>query len=212
MNLLMLLLILTQVESELADTSGCGLNAQSQTLAQLIVNHPSQQRTELVCNDLLSEIASKRAQNLIEQTADSELTANQFVIKQGFRFASYYPVTGNQVEAIAQDLGSPQQALDYLINSNKHHDHVLGKGDFFVRQNQIGIGFYESDLGQKQYVVLIAEPYSSPKIVFKQTFKEPTIRTVTDCPRDWRRSANAELKKVCREMSQREREQKQNKD
>lgn len=189
--------------------ASCGLQPNAQALANLIINHPSQKRSELVCNDQLAEIASQRAESLVNQTTDSELTPNQFVIKQGFRFATFYPVTGNQVEAVAKDIVSPEQALKYLINSDKHHDHVLGKGDFFARQNQLGVGFYQSEFGQKQYVVLIAEPYKSPKIVFKQAeFKPPTLRTVTDCPRDWRRSANAELKKVCREMAKREREQK----
>lgn len=200
--------LLLQLQTQETEKSQCGLNQPSIDLAELIINHPSQKRSELVCNELLAEIAGNRAESMVNQSADSELTANQFVIKQGFRFASYYPVTGNQVEAIAKDVNSPEAALNYLINSNKHHNHVLGKGDFFVRQNQIGVGFYHSDLGQKQYVVMIAEPYKNPKIVFKPAeLKPPTVRTVTDCPRDWRRSPNAELRKVCREMAQSEREQ-----
>ena len=206
------LMLLSQPESTEIDSNVCGLNQQSKALAELIINHHSQQRDQLNCNDMLAEIANQRAQSLITQNADSKLSANQYVIKHGFRFASYYPVTGNQVEAVAREQDTPESALKYLINSNKHHDHVLGQGDFFERQNQIGVGFFESELGQKQYVVLIAEPYSSPKIVFKQTMNAPTMRTVTDCPRDWRRSANMEIKKVCREMVQREQAQKENKD
>jgi hypothetical protein len=206
------LMLLSQPETTEIDSNVCGLNQQSKALAALIINHPSQQRGQLSCNDMLADIANQRAQSLITQNADSKLTANQFVIKHGFRFASYYPITGNQVEAVAKEQKTPELAFKYLINNNKHHNHVLGKGEFFERQNQIGVGFFESELGQEQYVVLIAEPYASPKIVFKPTMNTPTMRTVTDCPRDWRRSANAELRKVCREMAQQEQAQKENND
>jgi hypothetical protein len=185
----------------------CGSNPNTQALAALIINHPSQKRQELSCNELLVEIADKRAKSLLNDPTSDNITANQFVIKNGFRFASYYPVTGNQVEAVANKVELPEKAFEYLISSDKHHDHVLGYGDFFERQTQIGVGFYQSELNQTQYVVLIAEPYSSPKIVYKQEFKKPTLRTVTDCPRDWRRSTNRELKKVCREMADREKKQ-----
>jgi hypothetical protein len=209
MILFLLTTLLTlKVEPDSANPS-CGLNGNSQTLAALIIQHKSQKRPTLECNELLANIADKRAKSLLSDSSQAkEISANQFVIKNGFRFASYYPVTGNQVEAVTKTVTQPDKALDYLIQSNKHHDHVLGSGDFFARQNQIGVGFHQNEWGQSQYVVLIAEPYQSPKIVYKQEFNAPKLLTETQCPRNWRNSPNQQIKKVCREMHNRAQEDK----
>ena len=70
-------------------------------MAQLIINHPNQKRTQLACNELLTSIAQQRAEQLAKNTADQKITANQVLMKGGFRMPDYYPVSGNQVEAVA---------------------------------------------------------------------------------------------------------------
>lgn len=209
MKLIILMLMLSQPDGTAAVAEPvvepveeilCGLNQPARELAQLIIDHPSQQRSQLTCHEGLVQMAEERAKALLEGTADEGLTPNQVLRDGGYRFATFYPPTGNQVEAVAKNQPDPQAAMAYLTAGNKHHDHVLGYGEFFSRQHELGVGYYENDLGQSQYVVFIAEPYSSPKIVYKQTFKAPKMVNRTRCDKNWRHSKNEQMKKVCREM------------
>lgn len=209
MKLIILMLMLSQSDGtvvaaepvvEPVEEILCGLNQPARELAHLIIDHPSQQRSQLTCHEGLVQMAEERAKALLEGTADEGLTPNQVLRDGGYRFATFYPPTGNQVEAVAKNQPDPQAAMAYLTARNKHHDHVLGYGEFFSRQHELGVGYYENDLGQSQYVVFIAEPYSSPKIVYKQTFKAPKMVTRTRCDKNWRHSNNEQMKKVCREM------------
>lgn len=177
----------------------CGANAQAQELAALIMVHESQQRSELQCNELLAKIAAQRARDLVGRSGLDKRTPNQVLIENGFKFPSFYPPVGNQVEAVAKEIDTPGSALEYLVDSYKHRDLVLGVGEFFSRQSQMGVGYYRDEQGLTQWVVLIAEPYSSPKIVIKHEFEAPNTITVETCGKAWRSSRNEELRRVCRE-------------
>ena len=177
----------------------CGQNAQAQTLASLIMNHESQQRVELQCNELLAKIAAQRALDLVNGSKSDDLTPNEILTKNGFRFASFYPPRGNQVEAVATEVETPESALDYLTRIYKHRDLVLGNGEFFSRQTQIGVGYYKNEHNETQYVVLIAEPWSRHKVVIKLEFKAPKTGTEVDCGKSWRLSNNDAYREVCRE-------------
>lgn len=177
----------------------CGTNMHAQELALLIAGHELQQRTELQCNELLAKIASQRALELADGSNSDGLTPNQILTQNGFKFPSFYPPVGNQVEAVASEMMTPESALDYLVRSYKHRDLVLGSGEFFSRQSQMGVGYYKNEHNQTQWVVLIAEPYSSPKIVIKHEFKAPKTIIDEECGKTWRSSSNDELRKVCRE-------------
>ena len=95
---------------------------------------------------------------------------------------------------------TPESALDFLVRSYKHRDLILGDGDFFSRQSQIGVGYYKNEDNETQYVVLIAEPFSSPKLVIKQEFKAPKTTIDAQCGKTWRSSNNDELRKKCRKQ------------
>jgi hypothetical protein len=216
MKLITLLLLLSQSDGteqaaesvpETADPVVCGLNQHARDLALLIMEHPSQQRSQLTCHEGLVQMAEQRAKALLDGTADEGLTPNQVLRDGGYRFATFYPPTGNQVEAVAKNQASPEAAMSYLAEGNQHHDHVLGYGEFFSRQHEMGVGYYENELGKSQYVVFIAEPYSSPKIVYKQSFKTPKMVTRTRCDKNWRYSKNEQMKKICREMEKEGRKQ-----
>jgi hypothetical protein len=185
----------------------CGLNQPARDLAQLIIDHPAQQRSELNCHEGLMQLADQRAKALLDGTADEGLTPNQVLRDGGYRFATFYPPSGNQVEAVAKNQPDAEAAMTYLAEGDKHHDHVLGYGEFFERQHDLGVGYHENELGQSQYVVFIAEPYSSPKIVYKQTFKAPKMVNRTRCEKNWRHSTNEQMKKICREMEKEHRKQ-----
>ena len=199
MTLLVILTSLLQLAGMDNNSTACGQNAQAQTLASLIMGHESQQRLDLQCNELLVKIAAQRAIELLNDSNSDGLTPNQILIKNGFRFPSFYPPAGNQVEASATEVETPESALDYLVRSYKHRDLVLGDGEFFSRQSQIGVGYYKNEDNETQYVVLIAEPYSKPKIVIKQEFKAPKVTTEAECGKTWRSSKNDELRELCRE-------------
>lgn len=180
----------------------CGQNAHAQKLASLIMGHESQHRTELECNELLAKIAAERAAELVNNSMPQDLTPNQILTNNGFRIASFYPPAGNQVEAVAAEVESPEDAIDYLVASNKHRDLILGNGEFFSRQSQIGVGFYKDEQDQTRYVVLIAEAYSSPKVVIHPEFEAPKVITNAECVKTWRFSRNDEFRKICRERWQ----------
>ncbi|MGJ8662490.1 MAG: hypothetical protein ACSHWU_02520 [Marinicella sp.] len=179
----------------------CGLNSQAQELAELIIQLPEQQRQLLVCNDELVKIAQQRAEQLARNNHDPDISPNQVVIKGGFRFPSYYPISGNQVEAVAKNQATAKEALAYLTSSDSHQDHILGKGEFFGLQSQLAVGYFSDDdvLSHDQWVVLIAEPYQTPKIVYKQEFNMP-FRLAKGCEKDWKNSSSDYLKKKCSSM------------
>ena len=177
----------------------CGQNEHAQKLALLIMGHESQQRTKLQCNELLADIAAQRAMELLDGSMSDDLTPNQILTKNGFRFASFYPPVGNQVEAVTEEEETPENAIEYLARSYKHRDLVLGKGEFFSRQTQMGVGYYKNEHNETKYVVLIAEAYSKLKVVIKQEFKAPKTVTEVKCGKTWRSSNNDELRRICRE-------------
>jgi len=180
----------------------CGFNQSATELSQLIKQHPSQQRQLLQCNDQLVMIAQQRAEQLGKNNADPEITPNQIVIKGGFRVPNYYPVIGNQVEAVAKKFDQANQALNYLIESGKHHDHIMGKGEFFALQSQIGVGYFKAieATQHNQWVVLIAQPWQSPKIIYNQEFNM-SIKVAKGCDKDWQNSNDQFLIKKCSNLT-----------
>jgi len=148
---------------------------------------------------LLAKIAAQRALELVNDSKSDDLTPNQILTKNGFKFASFYPPRGNQVEAVATEVETPESALDYLVRIYKHRDLVLGNGEFFSRQSQIGVGYYKNEHNETQYVVLIAEAYSKPKVVIKLEFKAPKTISEAECGKSWRLSKNDDYREACRE-------------
>lgn len=187
----------------------CGASPQAQELALLIIAHDEQQRESLHCNELLSAAAADRARDLAENPQAKDVTPNEHVREAGFRFPVFYPPTGNQVQANAHDMESPESAVEYLVDRHEHRDLILGDGEFFSRQSEMGVGFHRDSEGRGHYVVFIVEPYAKPKIVIKQEFTEPKVILDEDCGRAWRSSKNAEFRRICRERWLRKKEETQ---
>lgn len=56
-------------------------------------------------------------------------TANQRARAQGYRLPDWYPVVGNQIESIGEEIdGGPEQAMQDLIDSPLHTEHVMRRG------------------------------------------------------------------------------------
>lgn len=176
----------------------CGVNQSSQNLAQAIISHPDQKRSQLNCNSKLAALAQKRAKELAT-TGPSDITPNEFLIKNDFRIPNYYPIHGNQVEAVAK--GS--RAIEYLTQDEKHRQHVLGMGEFFSLQTEIGVGHHQDGNPDTpdQWVVFIAEPWQAPTIKFKQAPIKP-LNVKTNCGSGWKKSADRDLKRKCKKMEQ----------
>ncbi len=195
--------VIANEQAPVPESQPCGLNSQASELGQLIRQHPSQKRPVLNCNQLLSSIAQQRAEQLANNSADPDVTPNQYLIKGGFRVPNYYPVTGNQVEAVAKGFKQAEEALKYLNESGKHHAHLMGKDEFFALQSELGVGFYAAQDATEhdQWVVLMAQPWQSPEIVYKQKFNMP-VKMAKGCDKDWKNSGDQFLIRKCRSMSQ----------
>lgn len=197
MSLILTLILTLAVEGP--TTQICGQNTFANKLALQIISHPKQNRKKLTCSTLLSEIAQLKAKEMASGLNQNDMTANEFVVKQGYRFPNYYPLHGNQVEAVAKGT----DPLIYLISSDKHKNHVLGTGDFFSLQTEIGVGVFKDNnpATPDQWVVLIAQPWQAPKVKYKMAPPKP-VNVKDVCPSGWENSANRQLKRKCKKLDE----------
>ena len=137
----------------------CGFNKQARNLAKIIINSENQQRKQLLCNEMLAKLADKKAKQMAEVDRIRHdiyhVSPNQFLRTQGFALPALYEIVGNQVEAVSGGMETAQETFDYFMTSIEHKKHLLGENDFYMAQNQIGVGFYE-DVSKKyeQYWVV----------------------------------------------------------
>lgn len=193
--------VLASDQAQVPELQACGLNSQATELAQLIKQHPSQKRPLLQCNELLSSIAQQRAEQLANNNADSGISANQVLINGGFRVPNYYPIIGNQVESVAKNLDQASAVFEQLLSTSKYHDHVMGVGEFYGLQSELGVGFFKAkDITQNdQWVVMAAAPWEPPKVVIKQNKQNLTqpYKIAKGCDTDWKNSNDEMLKSKC---------------
>jgi hypothetical protein len=149
-NIFILLLIVnqacnakTQIKESFDD---CGENPKAIQLAQLITQNQNQKRSKIICNKALSRAAAFKARNMAEQNNVSHYVNNKSPneILRFFKvdLPSTYPIHGNQVEAVSGGYGSAQVTLDYFLSSEEHKNLLLGIGEHFNKQDQIGVGYY----------------------------------------------------------------------
>ena len=190
LTLVMTFFVVTPVES------GCESDTETAVLAQKIINHKQQERKHISCHQGLFDIAQERAKQIATGTTPNDLTPNHFLVQKGYRMPNYYPIHGNQVEAIAQ-ASHVDVALKYLVESDKHQQHILGKGEFFSLQTQIGVGKYKNGNAEDQWVVLIASPWEPPKFTYKA--QTPKALNVPDiCESGGEQSDSTYLQRKCR--------------
>ena len=141
------------------DLSYCGLNEKSQKLAKLIINDPKQQRSELVCNKRLSEVADDKAREMAKGNRVRHKAPNKKLIDAGYPLARIYPrLFENNVEAIAGGIPDATKMWEELKLSDGHRIHLLAEHEFYKLQNEIGVGYYR-DLKSKHveyWVVYVA--------------------------------------------------------
>lgn len=142
----------------------CGLNLKAQQLAKLIVTDSEQQRGELFCNALLSEVAQQKAEEMAAAGKVSHYGIGDApdirLIKAGYPLSLPDDATGNNhVEAILGGYSDPQEVIDEFRNSFNHRVHLFAENEFFLEQNEIGVGYaFEWNSPHVDYwVVYIAE-------------------------------------------------------
>ncbi len=141
----------------------CGINAPAQQLAKLIQQDPLQQRQQLRCSSLLSQVAQQKAQEMAQQGIVNHMVGgspNTRLRSAGFNLPSNYGVSlSNQVEAIAGGYETPTDVWQGFKHSDAHRSHLLGEHPFYREQDEIGVGYvYLWDSPHVEYwVVYVAK-------------------------------------------------------
>lgn len=131
-------------------------------LTSLFINDPEQQRTRMIYNSILSEVAMAHAQDMADRNYYSHvtpegLTPNNWVRREGYTLPSNYS-NGNNIESINAGRTNANDVWQSWKDSPPHHDHVLGIG-FFNSQIYYGIGYGHNDNSlYLDYWVLITAP------------------------------------------------------
>ncbi len=166
-RLAMLLWVIWSVAgSALAESVGetevCDLRESERRLLELIVNSAAQHREALECQASLVEFARARAEDMASRNYFSHVNPDRFGPNSLLRDAGYalpdsYGGGGsNSVEAIAAGYSNPEVVFRKLLNSSTHRAHLLGEGEFFRVQDQIGVAHaYNPDSDYEDYWVII---------------------------------------------------------
>lgn len=152
-----------QTEEQPQPIQSCGNSPEAMALANLIRNHPRQQRKNLVCNNKLAQIARIKAKLIIDGQNiwhnAGHLTPNQLLRHHGYHLPASYPWFGNQVEALAGGKHQADDVLTDFLDSFSHRTLLLGEDPFFVAQQQLGVAYvHHPDSSYEHYwVVIIAD-------------------------------------------------------
>jgi len=130
-----------------ADDGDCGFNAKARELAALVINDPQQRRSRLACNAQLAAIADVKAREMAELGRVQHVgrsAANRRLIEAGYPLSSIYPrLLENNVEAIAGGIPTAEGVWEAFRQSDAHRAHLLGEHEFYLLQDEIGVGFHE---------------------------------------------------------------------
>ena len=144
----------------------CELTAEEQELAEFLLTDPGQQRANLTCNPILTQVARERAADLGQRNYFDHVNPDgygpNYLVKQaGYALPDWYfqEPEANNIESLAGGFGNAQLAWDALLASESHRVHVLGEDSFFLDQIEYGIGFAFVENSQYQYywVILTAQ-------------------------------------------------------
>ena len=134
------------------------LNTQEEQVEALFRNDAEQRRQNPTRNDILSQVARARAQDMAQRNyfshTDPDGHQPNFKVKQaGYLLPDFYPSESNNIESIGLNYTAPADAWQAWKNSPAHRVHVLGEETFYAAQTDYGIGYAESANGK--YWVLI---------------------------------------------------------
>lgn len=148
----------------------CGENEKARTLAKLVVEDGDQQRSSLRCNSLLTSIAQEKAEEMaltgkVSHRGTGGGLPDQRLIDAGYllKLPDGAGYGGNHVEAVQGGESHPEDILSRFKNSYQHRVHLFGEHEFFLQQDEIGVGYaYNWDSPHVDYwVVYIASQANS---------------------------------------------------
>ena len=145
-SILLLVVLLTSQnvlsENNNGDNEDCGFNEKAKKLARLIINDAQQNRKRLVCNRKLSAIAAAKVKEMAKIKRVRHRMSNRLLIDAGYPLAKIYPRgLENNVEALAGGISSPEAMWESFKNSKGHRMHLLAEHEFYMQQDEIGVGF-----------------------------------------------------------------------
>jgi len=121
---------------------------------------PGQQRSYMVWDECLALAAELRCEQTSVKFDHCYLgdCVNRTVGRY-CRLPAEYPENGNSIESLVAGVRDPIKALEFLLSSPAHADHLLGRNDFFRSQFRCGIGFMEIPGTEYTfyYVILISK-------------------------------------------------------
>ena len=137
----------TQVQSQqIVAYQDCGDSSKAISLAKLLIESEGQHRNNLVCNKVLSQVAFEKAKAMaIESRVDHNInhsSPNELLTAAGIELPRLYEIIGNQVEAVSGGKDNAQDAFNYFMTSIDHKEHLMGENEFYLKQNNIGVGHY----------------------------------------------------------------------
>lgn len=130
------------------EANNCGNNKQAVKLSQLIMADEAQKRLTIRCNKLLTLAAEEKAKEMAEfglVIHNLGGSPNSRLIKIGYKLPEHYgeEFNSNQVEAIAGGYSSAKEVWQAFKRSEGHRTHLLGEHEFYIEQDEIGIGFIQ---------------------------------------------------------------------
>jgi hypothetical protein len=138
----------------------CGMNSKASTFATLWLRVLGDRRSRMRCDSRLVRAAQKHAEYLSSRTGDQLLqsmhigrngsSSNQRARTEGYHLPDYYPVDANNIESCTRTSDKAQDALNNLLNSPHHYDHITGQG-WYADHIVYGFGFSGND-----WVIVIA--------------------------------------------------------
>lgn len=141
----------------------CTLNSEEAALVDLMRTAPGQGRAAFTCSPILATVAHAQAQDMAARnycaSTDPDGRGPNFRVRQaGYLLPKHYSsvLDGNNIQTVGCGYAT---AADFwaALSSNPH---LLGSDDFWARQTEFGIAYYQgsgSALGY-QWVVITAEP------------------------------------------------------
>lgn len=139
----------------------CAKNSIADRMFALMRDDPGQQRKHVYCDQHLVEAAQHRAEDMVAGKyfghADaSGVLPNAVARAYGCKLPDYYPQSGNQIESLALNYHTANEAWKALMLSDGHRMHLLGQHPFYAAQVRVGTGYAGND-ERIVYVVMSSE-------------------------------------------------------
>lgn len=112
---------------------------------EIVIAAGWQQRQGIIIHPILMRAAQAKAEhmavmNYFAHTSPDGVTPNELARRVGYILPDWYPQRGNNIESIYIGHDEPEEPIKGWFNSPRHHDHLVGQGDFYRSQNAIAVG------------------------------------------------------------------------